>query len=51
MHGKAIEDAAKASGFKSKSEHFQSYLSVALRRDGGFQNIGGNHWKLKGPDA
>jgi len=47
MHGKEIEAAAKEGGFKSKSNHFQSYLAVAFKRDGGFVNVGGNRWKLE----
>ncbi len=47
LHGSKIETLAKAGGFKSKAEHFQSYLSVAFKRDGGFVNTGQNNWKLK----
>jgi len=47
MHGSEIEELAKKGGYKSKSEHFQSYLAVAFKRDGNFENIGGNRWKLK----
>lgn len=46
MHGSRIEAIAKEGGFKSKSEHFQSYLAVAFKRAGGFENLGGNTWKL-----
>lgn len=52
LHGKKIEELAKAGGFKSGTKHFQNYMPVAFKRDGGFENIGGNTWKLKSsPDA
>jgi hypothetical protein len=46
LHGKEIEDLAKAGGFKSESENFQSYLAVAFQREGGFENLGKNRWRL-----
>ena len=46
LHGKDIEKLIKAGGFQSKSENFQNYLPVALHRAGGFENIGGNRWKI-----
>lgn len=47
LHGKAIERLAKAGGFTGGTNNFQNYLPVALKRDGGFENIGGNTWKLR----
>lgn len=47
LHGKEIERLAKAGGFKGGTNNFQNYLPVAFKRDGGFENIGGNTWKLK----
>jgi hypothetical protein len=47
LHGKKIEEMAKAGGFKGGTKNFQNYLPVAFKRDGGFENIGGNTWKLK----
>lgn len=46
MHGSEIERLAKQGGFKSKADRFQSYLAVAFKRDGGFENTGGNNWIL-----
>src|ERR1039457_4238062 len=46
LHGSEIEKRAKAGGFKSDSEHFQSYLAVAFKRAGGFENLGKNTWML-----
>jgi hypothetical protein len=46
LHGSEIERLAKAGGFKSTAKSFQPYLSVAFKREGGFQNIGKNRWKL-----
>ena len=46
MHGLKIERLAKVGGFESSSKHFQSYLSVALKRKGGFENTGKNTWKI-----
>jgi hypothetical protein len=48
LHGKKIEELAKAGGFKGGTKNFQNYLPVAFKRDGGFENIGGNTWRLKG---
>ncbi len=47
LHGKEMEKLLKAGGYQSKAEHFQSTLLVAFARDGGFENIGGNTWRLK----
>jgi hypothetical protein len=47
LHGKKIEELAKAGGFKGGAKNFQNYMPVAFKRDGGFVNIGGNTWKLK----
>ena len=46
LHGSEIEKRAKAAGFKSDSEHFQSYLALAFKRAGGFENLGKNTWML-----
>ena len=47
MHGSEIESIAKAGGFSGKAAKFQSYLAVAFKRDGGFENLGKNNWKLR----
>jgi hypothetical protein len=47
LHGKEIERLARAGGFKSGTKNFQNYMPVAFKRDGGFENIGGNTWRLK----
>lgn len=47
LHGREIERLLKEGGYESTAEHFQSSLAVALGRDGGFENIGGNTWRLK----
>ncbi len=47
LHGKEIENLLIEGGYKSKSEKFQNTMVVAFRRDGGFENIGGNRWKLR----
>jgi hypothetical protein len=49
LHGKEIERLAKAGGFKGGKENFQNYMPVAFKRDGGFENVGGNTWRLKEP--
>lgn len=49
LHGKKIEELAKLGGFKGGTANFQNYMPVALKRDGGFENIGGNTWRLKQP--
>jgi hypothetical protein len=46
LHGTEIEEMAKAGGFQSAMENLQNYLPVALRRVGGFRNIGKNTWRL-----
>jgi hypothetical protein len=47
LHGKEIEKLAREGGYKSGGEHFQSYLATAFKREGDFENIGKNRWKLK----
>lgn len=47
LHGKEIERRVKEGGYRSGAEHFQSTLFVAFRRNGGFENIGANTWRLK----
>lgn len=47
LHGKEIERLAKAGGFKKGTNNFQNYMPVAFKRDGGFENVGGNTWRLK----
>ena len=51
LHGKEIERLAKAGGFKGGTKNFQNYMPVAFKRDGGFENTGGNNWRLKEPAA
>lgn len=46
LHGKEIESFARSGGFQGGTENFQNYLPVAFKRAGGFENIGGNRWKL-----
>jgi hypothetical protein len=46
LHGKDIERLAKAGGFKGGTKNFQNYMPVAFKRAGGFENIGGNRWRL-----
>lgn len=47
LHGTQIEELAKEGGYKGGTENFQNYLPIAFKRDGRFENIGGNTWKLK----
>jgi hypothetical protein len=47
LHGTKIEELAKAGGYTGGTANFQNYLPVALKRDGGFENTGGNTWRLK----
>ena len=47
LHGSQIEKMLKDGGYRSYSENFQSALTVALKRAGKFENIGGNVWRLK----
>jgi hypothetical protein len=47
LHGKEIEKLIKEGGYRSTAEHFQSSLAVALKRDGGFENVGENVWRVK----
>jgi hypothetical protein len=49
LHGAEIERLAKAGGFTGGTQNFQNYLPVALKRAGGFENIGRNRWKIN-PD-
>jgi hypothetical protein len=51
LHGKQIEEYARVGGFKRGTANFQNYLPVALKRDGGFENTGGNTWQLKSRSA
>jgi hypothetical protein len=51
LHGREIERLAKAGGFKGGTKNFQNYMPVAFKRDGGFENTGGNTWRLKQPEA
>lgn len=46
LHGKEIERLAKAGGYDLGGKHWQGYLSIALKRAGGVENIGGNNWTL-----
>jgi hypothetical protein len=46
LHGKEIEKLAKVGGFKGGTNNFQNYMPVAFKRAGGFENVGGNRWKL-----
>jgi hypothetical protein len=46
LHGKDIEKLARAGGFKGGAKNFQNYMPVAFKRAGGFENIGGNKWRL-----
>jgi hypothetical protein len=46
LHGSEIERLSRVGGFKGGTANFQNYLPVALKRDGGFVNIGGNTWRL-----
>ena len=46
MHGKEIEKLAKAGGYDKGGAHWQGYLSIALKRAGGVENIGQNRWRL-----
>jgi hypothetical protein len=47
LRGLEIERLAKQGGFKGKVKDFQSYMRVAFKRHGGFENLGRNRWKLK----
>lgn len=46
LHGKQIETLAKTGGFERGTKNFQNYLPVALKRAGGFENVGGNRWRI-----
>ena len=46
LHGKDIERLARAGGFTGGMNNFQNYMPIAFKRAGGFENIGGNRWKL-----
>ncbi|MGB9382983.1 hypothetical protein [Candidatus Binatus sp.] len=47
LHGREIEQLLKQGGYPTASEHFQSTMNVAFKRDGGIENIGRNRWRLK----
>ncbi len=47
IHGAELERILKQGGLRNNVARFQGYLAVALKRDGGFENIGGNTWKLR----
>jgi hypothetical protein len=47
MHGSQIEKTVKAQGYISSADKFQVVLRNTLMRDGGFENIGGNVWRLR----
>jgi hypothetical protein len=46
LHGSLIENRLKRGGYPTKSEKFQPILRNTLIRVGGFENIGGNTWRL-----
>jgi hypothetical protein len=46
LHGSEIQTSLQAGGFKGGTKNFQNYLPVALKRAGGFENVGGNRWRL-----
>jgi hypothetical protein len=37
---------AKAGRYDKGGKHWQGYLSIAFKRVGGVENIGGNNWVL-----
>lgn len=47
LHGKEIERRLKEGGYASSAKKFQTTMRVAFKRHGGFENIGGNRWKLR----
>jgi hypothetical protein len=47
LHGTKIEQLAKTGGYMGGKTKFQAYLPVALKREGIFENIGKNTWRLK----
>jgi hypothetical protein len=49
LHGKEIERLVLEGGYRTASKHFQSTMLVAFQRDGGFENVGRNRWRLKQP--
>lgn len=49
LHGKRIEQLVKAGGYRTRGKHFQNTMTVTFKRDGGFENVGGNTWRLKLP--
>jgi hypothetical protein len=50
LHGSEIERMLRAGGYETKARRFQNVMRIALEKDGGFVNIGGNLWKLKSQD-
>jgi hypothetical protein len=49
LHGKDIERLALEGGYRTASKNFQSTMVIAFQRDGGFENVGRNRWRLKQP--
>ena len=49
LHGPDIERLPIEGVYPTASKHFQSTMIVAFRRDGGFENVGRNRWRLKQP--
>jgi hypothetical protein len=47
LHGKELERLIKDGGYRSKAEHFQKMLQATFTRDGRFENVGLNRWRLK----
>jgi hypothetical protein len=48
LHGLEIERLLIQGGYPTTSKHFQSTMVVAFQRDGGFENLGRNRWRLQG---
>jgi hypothetical protein len=46
LHGTEIERLAREGGFRGGTNNFQNYLPMALKRAGGFENLGRNTWML-----
>lgn len=46
LHGREIEKRLKGGGYPTKSTKFQPILRNTLIRVGGFENVGGNIWRL-----
>lgn len=47
LHGHEIEKRLRLGGYPTKATKFQPILRNTLNRVGGFENIGGNIWRLK----